>query len=221
MEPSAILERSAINPGGIILKRIITLLFAALLATTGLVTPGTATGATVYKTYEGTGDRVIRLNIDAVSLVRAKHTGEGNFAIWALNGAGKETELLVNTIGEYKGTTLLTATAKRHVRGLAVTGDGDWTITTKPLRKARVWRDATINGTGDNVLKVPVRKLTLKAVYRGEGNFAIWALNKNGRLLDLLVNEIGRYRGTTVMPIGTKYVTVNADSGKTWTLTKR
>jgi hypothetical protein len=203
------------------MNRLVALVCAIIVGTTVLTAPTSASAVSVHKSVKGSGDRVVRVNLNDVSLVQVRHSGDSNFAVWAVNRAGRRTELLVNTIGDYAGTTVVTATKKRRVRALVITADGSWSLKTKPLRKARAWSRAVAEGRGDSVLRVPVRKLALRAVYRGGGNFAIWAYNKSGRRIGLLVNEIGRYRGTTLMPAGTKYVSVTAESGRKWRLTKR
>ena len=36
--------------------------------------------------------------------------------------------------------------------------------------------------------------------YSGRSNFVVWLYNEGGRTVDLLVNEIGRFSGSTAVP---------------------
>jgi hypothetical protein len=57
-----------------------------------------------------------------ISTVRVTHSGEGNFAVWAVSG---RPHLLVNEIGNYSGETLLPAGTVL----LDIEADGRWSIT--------------------------------------------------------------------------------------------
>ena len=57
-------------------------------------------------------------------------------------------------------------------------------------------------GSGDTVIKLPdgVSKALVTTTYNGKGNFAVIGLDESNDSADLLVNEIGKYKGTT--PLG-------------------
>lgn len=57
------------------------------------------------------------------------------------------------------------------------------------------------SGRGDAVVKLPagVQGAILVATYKGSSNFAIHSLDSGNQSIDLLVNEIGRYSGTTMI----------------------
>lgn len=57
-------------------------------------------------------------------------------------------------------------------------------------------------GTGDTVIKLPagVTKAMVTATHNGASNFAVIGLDDSNDSADLLVNEIGKYQGTT--PLG-------------------
>jgi hypothetical protein len=73
---------------------------------------------------KGKGDDVVQLTPPATGLsaTDVRHTGKGNFAIWAYSTDG--TDLLVNDIGRYSGQVLL----PDGTFLLAITADGSWTM---------------------------------------------------------------------------------------------
>ena len=71
-------------------------------------------------------------------------------------------------------------------------------------------------GSGDQIvdLKLTNKTLILKLTHQGSSNFAIWAKDKNEENIDLLVNEVGNYSGTTLVYPNRKtlkYLEVKAD----------
>lgn len=60
-------------------------------------------------------------------------------------------------------------------------------------------KPVVLSGSGDDVVDIPTNLATclVTAEYNGKSNFAIWSLDKNGDHIDLLVNTIGAYSGTT------------------------
>lgn len=77
-------------------------------------------------TYEGTGDTVLQVDVhDEPRVATFSHNGGSNFAVWAVDSLGENQDLLVNTIGPYEGQSRLPAGAFL----LAITSEGDWTLT--------------------------------------------------------------------------------------------
>lgn len=184
----------------------------------------TVTGAPAHadRTFRGTGDQVLRIKATTrPGLIQFTHSGEANFIVHTVNSRGKKEELLVNEIGRYRGTVLYNAYGGKRIVGLSIQADGPWRAVFKPVAKARCWCSATLRGSGDQVLKLsPTRGLrTMRATHDGEANFIVHAYDRIGRYGDLLINEIGRYRGKVLLPTGTRLVTVHADG--TWTLVRR
>ncbi|MBT2229862.1 hypothetical protein [Nonomuraea sp. NEAU-A123] len=75
---------------------------------------------------KGSGSDVLRLTTASKGLRRLtiRHSGESNFAVWALDNRGQYLNLLVNKIGTYKGRVVLPS----GTRYATVTADGAWTI---------------------------------------------------------------------------------------------
>src|SRR5690606_25714768 len=104
---------------------------------------------------------------------------------------------------------------------IQIKADGAWKAVFKPLSKARCWCSATLRGTGDQVLKLSLARglRTVTATHSGKSNFIVHSYTRPGTWGDLLFNEIGRYRGKTLLPAGTRLVSVKADGS--WTLKRR
>lgn len=215
---SAILRRP--YPNGDHVKKSCSILLSVIACLGVLATPAAATIDPA--SFTGVGDDVVRVRLTEHGVIKARYRGDSNFAIWTLNRRGAKKELLVNTIGTYRGVVEFEAGPRsKKISAIQVEADGPWSMRLKRLVGARNWRKASTSGLGDNVLQVFRRRLTLTAAYAGENNFAVWALDAEGHKLDLLVNTIGDYRGTTVMPAGTRYVSITAGSGDRWTVVKR
>lgn len=73
----------------------------------------------------GNGDDVLVLewDPDGLTILDLSHSGDSNFAIWAYTDGGRD--LIVNTIGPYEGQARLSAGSVL----LAITSEGDWTLT--------------------------------------------------------------------------------------------
>ncbi|MBE3011712.1 hypothetical protein IL992_21270 [Microbispora sp. NEAU-D428] len=188
------------------------------LTATAFTTPAAAHADT---RFHGEGDDVVRIHTTKKpGIVRLTHRGDSNFIVHTVDPRGKTGELLVNEIGLYDGTVLYNDFGSRGTSGLAIRADGAWTATFTPLNKARCWCSATIRGRGDQVLKLsPTRGLrTMRATHGGEANFIVHAHTRTGSYSDLLINDIGRYKGKVLLPSGTRLITVHADGP--WTLTR-
>ena len=149
----------------------------------------------------GRGDKVLKFKIpeDAVAMATLTHTGSSNFAVWAVDASGDKTDLLVNTIGRYKGRVLFDE--RGHSVAFSIEASGSWTVTINPVQKIPRWNGTEPRkGSGDDVVRLTGAAAegfaTLKLSHRGDGNFAIWAY---GLDTDLLVNEIGRYSGEVLL----------------------
>ena len=163
----------------------------------------------------GRGDKVARFKIPVGEAAIAKITNRGtsNFVVWTLDASGDETDLLVNEIGNYRGTHAFDLFDGEHTVAFKIESNGRWTITIRPLEQARVWDTAgPLTGTGADVvqLRPPTSGLATSNVrHRGESNFAVWTYSDSGA--DLAVNEIGNYSGEILLPEGTFLMVVEAD----------
>jgi hypothetical protein len=168
--------------------------------------------------FSGMGDQVVPLSVAALrpALVSVMGVGSSNLIVWAVDSAGTKYQLLVNEIGNYSGTVLMNMPTTGSIYGFEVTASGmSWTIQVRPLSSAASWTSGSTTGTGSTVLSVgSVSTLTTLALsHVGTSNFIVWAYDANGRRIDLLVNEIGNYSGSVLMPLATRYLGITADGG--------
>jgi len=164
--------------------------------------------------FRGSGDSVITLPQLQASLISFSHDGPSNFIVWSLDGSGSQIDLLVNEIGAYRGTNVLNF-GEPVASALTVKAGGAWTVTVAPLSSAPVWNlSGTLTGRGDSVVGTPGGRSGLNQVtirHQGRSNFVIWARDAEGRPVDLMVNEIGPYTGTVLLPNNAAYLIVTAD----------
>jgi len=147
--------------------------------------------------YHGSGSRIVRIRKpngepDEPVTVTLTHHGQSNFAVWTLNKKLKQTDLLVNTIGDYKGTVPVDFEDGSQTPRIQVQADGPWTMTIRPVTSARHF-SRRIKGKGDDVVIYTGGPKVANISHTGSSNFAVWFYGEDGR--DLLVNEIGNYKG--------------------------
>lgn len=178
-------------------------------------------------TYRGTGTDVIRLSA-AVSdprLVTFTYSGpEGNQVVWAVDSAGKKTDLLVNEVSA--GFALRSAfglsSYTEAVAGFEITvpAGGIWTMDVGPISDAPRWEGTgTYTGSGPEIVIVAGAFAPLdsiRAAANGTSNFVVWSYGNEGR--DLLFNEIAPTSGQAFVPAGTQLLEVGAEGA--WTLSK-
>jgi hypothetical protein len=167
----------------------------------------------------GSSDGVVPLPAGAkAGLVTATYTGSSNFSIEALDAQNEEVDLLVNTIGNYSGTTAfgLSSLGSAPVN-LKVTGSGAWTVKTAPISTAPVLASGA-TGKGDAVYQWTGKATTWTITNAGgTGNFVVSTYGSGLISQDLLVNEIGPYHGIVPVKGGPAVTTIESDG--TWSIT--
>lgn len=165
------------------------------------------------QSFSGHGSEVLILEPlgEDVFFADVTHNGSDNFALWSVDENGQDLDLLVNEIGNYDGQVAVNF--RDDPAAIRVEADGAWTIGLVHLSEAPRWDgDATYEAAGDSVVIVAgvadgLTPVTL--THDGEENFAIWAWGESHP--DLIVNDIGTYEGTTLLPDGSLVLQVNAD----------
>ncbi|MBB5632200.1 hypothetical protein BKA04_000423 [Cryobacterium mesophilum] len=169
------------------------------------------------KTYQGSGDSVVSIELpdgpDSASAATISHVGSSNFAVWALDSNMEQLDLLVNEIGNYKGTVLLNLSGNTPT-SLEITADGPWTVTLHSILSLREFTGATAKGVGDDVLVYRGKAGVASITHDGSSNFAVW---NYGDRSDLVVNEIGQYSGDVRWSSGPSVVAITADGN--WSIT--
>lgn len=170
------------------------------------------------QSFSGTGSEVVMLDPlgEDVFYATVTHDGSSNIALWTVDENGQDIDLLVNEIGGYDGEVALNF--GEDPAALRIEADGAWSIDLVHLAEAPRWDgEGVYEDRGDSVLIVDgvadgLTPVTL--THDGESNFAIWAWGES--YLDLIVNDIGAYEGTTLLPDGSLVLQVDADG--TWTI---
>jgi hypothetical protein len=169
------------------------------------------------KAYKGSGDSIVKVELpdgaDQVAVATISHKGSSNFAVWALDSNMEQQDLMVNRIGNYQGTVLFNLNGN-DTTSLEVTADGAWTITVRSVLSLRQFKGAAATGTGDDVIIYQGEAGAAALTHNGESNFAVWSYGDN---TDLVVNQIGTYKGTVRWSAGPSVIAVSAD-GK-WSIT--
>ena len=176
------------------------------------------------KTHTGRGDEVIKFKkaITEPTLVVTSWSGpDHNNTIYAYDSDGNEGDLLVNTIGSYKGTNLINIYEDENVKALKIEGSGSWKITLKPISEATAWDGkGTFSGESDDVISVSdvfdgLDSMKFKST-KADSNVTVYGLG-DGRE-DLIVNEIGNFSGTYLVPGGVTLMKISSDGH--WTMKK-
>ena len=166
----------------------------------------------------GWGDDVVAAATpgDVAGVIRFEYdTGSSNFAVWSLDSNLGLIDLLVNEIGYYRGTRPVNTYLNHRddpMRYLDVTASGRWTATVMSLNFARQLT-TSVSGTTDDVVRVGKGGIA-QFSYTGSSNFAVWALGNADA--DLLVNEIGIFSGTEVIPTFSEYLDITGQGD--WTI---
>lgn len=172
------------------------------------------------QSFSGTGSEVVMLEPlgEDFFFATVTHDGSRNLALWSVDAGGQDLDLMVNTVGTYEGQVALNF--REDPAAIRVEADGNWTIELIPLNEAPRWDGSSAyEGTGDSIVLVGgvAEGLTpVTLTHDGERNFAIWAWGES--YPDLIVNDIGTYDGTTLLPDGSVALQVNADGN--WSIAK-
>lgn len=168
-------------------------------------------------TKSGSGPSVVKLPKGAkAGMVTATHKGSSNFAVTALDSSNQPTgDLLVNEIGRYSGTTSYGLSSMGDAAKLKVDANGSWKLTIVPLSKASILA-LPASGSGDRVFIYAGDAADWRITHKGRSNFAV--IQYAGMFPNLMVNEIGAFKGTVPANDGPNVVTIGADGA--WTIKK-
>ncbi|THV22097.1 hypothetical protein [Glycomyces paridis] len=166
-------------------------------------------------TESGSGASVITLPA-IQGILTASHSGSSNFILTVLDENNAMTELPVNTIGSYKGTTAFGLQGLGgDAASLQIEADGDWEITIAPVADVPELA-VPQEGDGDGVYRYTGDAATWQLSHDGDANFIVSYVSDDILGWSLLANEIGTYEGTVPVTAGPGLVVVNADGE--WTL---
>jgi len=134
------------------------------------------------------------------AIFEGSHVGSSNFAVKLQDESGNDLELLVNTIGNYKGKTFAEIPSNGTYY-LNVNADGNWNFTIYQKPPVDIPNaPTTLKGNGDDVVFFNTKSGNYKFsfTHQGQSNFAV-KLNGSG----LMVNEIGNYNGSMRQKLST------------------
>jgi hypothetical protein len=189
-------------------------------SSTSTSTTTTIPGSFAAFTVNGNGNDVIDFQIpgDVPAVLDLTHTGSSNFSVWSLDGSLGLIDLLVNEIGSYQGRRMVHGgwfSQPELVRHLDIDADGPWSITARPMSAASSMT-SYLTGSGDDIVRYQGSASTLSSTHDGTSNFVIWGYESDGSIAGLIVNEIGAYSATDLIPSGTAILDIAADGN--WTL---
>ena len=166
-------------------------------------------------TLTGQGDQIVDFeNPFEYAMIHISHTGGRNFIVYNYDRDGNKIDLLVNEIGNYDGVLPLDFGKGEHTTRFAVEAEGKWTIEISSLSNLRSFNvPGKFEGKGDDVISFHANKLnppdTATFTHSGKSNFVVYGMSGDGR--DLLVNEIGQYKGQKVLERDTFLFIIQAD----------
>lgn len=153
------------------------------------------------QSYSGNGQRVTdTVTIEGgFTVFTMDHDGSSNFQVELIDeDTGETREYLANEIGAWQATQPYYVPPGNYV--LDVNADGNWNIdVAQPRPAASEVSELPVSASDQYPNYIgPVRfdgLHTFSAEYNGEGNFAVWVLDEDGREQDLIFNEIGQFEG--------------------------
>lgn len=171
--------------------------------------------------FTGTGDNIVDLSEMWEGSALLHIIGpdvRDNFVVWSYDALGNQIDLLVNTIGQYDGYLMLNMGDEKTAI-LQIGAGGPWTVEVYPFVDRYLHfldTPGVYEATGDDVFFFALNNAKAEIKSSNEiDNFVVWAWII-GSDKDLLVNEIGPYSGTVLIPPGTFMLEVKATG--TWTI---
>ncbi|MBN9793593.1 hypothetical protein DMP17_34190 [Pseudonocardia sp. TMWB2A] len=167
------------------------------------------------QSFTGTGDEVVRLDSprDTAVVTFSCKDCSSNVIVKS------DEDTLVNEIGSYSGTTLYGirgSSSTAPLTRLQITADAAWTLTIGGIDTAREVGSFPVKGSADDVIMVDSPRDVARLTHDGDSNFVVYAIS--GSDSDLVVNEIGAYEGTVILPAdgGRLLLVITADGN--WTV---
>lgn len=177
----------------------------------------TTTLPAILAAGEGEGDDVVEFVLpNAAVVIELTHEGSANFIVNSFGSDFEDVDVLVNEIGDYRGTRAMQWYRNMTVAGLDISADGRWTYEVRELAQEPL-QSCLVGGDGDDVVLIDSfigGAGTADLTHNGESNFIVYARGTDGS--DLLVNELGAYEGTVRVSAGSSAWDITADGD--WTV---
>lgn len=188
--------------------------FTALVIIAGFLSAPSASSAIKTQTFSGTDDSVITIkSFKEAAIITAEYQGEDNFIVRPIDNDGESGSSWFNEIESWAGT-VYQEPSSRAWAAFSVETVGEWKITISPISSAPKVNSKKFSGTGSQVVNLGssskgLKRATIK--HSGESNFVVLPIESSGKRGFSMVNEIGNYSGTTLLPRGTRYLAIVAD----------
>ncbi|HKV83640.1 MAG TPA: toll/interleukin-1 receptor domain-containing protein [Ktedonobacterales bacterium] len=133
------------------------------------------------------------------------HDGTRHFSVWLMNERGERRSLLVNTRGQFTGSTAIGANAGAHL--LNVAADGKWRVGMRQpdspeFHKAQDTRSFNGNGqTATSLFKLPGGLVIFRMKHVGRRNFIVSLIDHTGHSAQSLANKIGTFDGAKAIQV--------------------
>lgn len=173
--------------------------------------------------YSGIGSDVLDVHWSSPGALHiVGNAASRNFIIKSFGRNGEYLDLLVNVVDPYSGirpVNLKNYSDSGDVARLQIEATGSWEITYYPLNHPFVHAlsvPGEFSGSGDDVILLSGKRPDLGIIDgASKGNFIVIAYRYT-KYLDLLVNEIGSYSGTVIVPAEADILVVEATGP--WTI---
>ena len=133
--------------------------------------------------YSGRGDKVLRIKKSSSGhqLISFTHSGQSKFIVHEVDAELREVENLVNSVGDYEGTTILNASGTATDR-IKIQAKGEWTVRLADMATATPI-GSSAEGRGDEVLHYRGKGGAIRGKHSGEGEFLVYYHNEGNALL--------------------------------------
>lgn len=146
---------------------------------------------------------------------------DSNFIVWLVDAGGEDIELLANEIGSVSCSKATNIPKSGHYY-LEVQSDTNWTVVAKQPRQLTASATRSFTGSGSSASGLfALSKKTYRFTWQntGSSNFIVWLLDRDGKIVDLIANEIGSSSGSSLVgvPATSQYILdIQADGPWSW-----
>ena len=154
------------------------------------------------------------------AIARIGYKGSSNFIVYNYDGDGNQLSLIANQVGNYVGVVPIDFEVGEHTTRFEVKSSGSWIIEIVSVSEANALAvPGKYEGKGDDVLILrdwdtnPPDIATFK--HAGKRNFIVYGLPREGSRY-LIVNDIGKYEGQSILERDTILFIIKADG--TWSV---
>jgi hypothetical protein len=151
-----------------------------------------------------------------------KYDGTGHFTVELKDHNGNAVGSAANALNSYDGSKALGIDSDSDYI-LNIQASGPWSVEiTQPRPTTSQKIPLTITGTGpmaSDLVYLDSGLVTFRMTYDGTSNFMVELLDHNGRLVDVVTNQIGSYKGSQAIRISEPGIyLLNIDADGSWKL---